>query len=345
MNKKKNFHAYLSSFFNNYLIQERGLSDRTIQAYATAFSLFLTFLEKEKMVKPAYVNLKHISKENVESFLNWLENERQAKPSTRNLRLAAIHSFCKYMMHKDIPNINQWDNVLSIEMKKCDKQSPNYLTVGGMQLLLAQIPINTKKGLRDLALLTILYDSGARVEELIKLTPSCVRTTKPYTVKLYGKGGKARVVPIQQRAMYILKTYMTEFNLNDSKDDYSPLFFNKSGKHLSNAGITFIINQYADMARKLDNSIIPNKISPHSFRHSKAMHLLGGDVDLIYIRDILGHKSIDTTQIYARTDSAKRRKAVESVYMDIVPNTGELKLASWEKDSSLKEWLKGLGKD
>lgn len=342
---KNNFHAYLSSFFNDYLILERGLSDRTIQAYASAFSLLISYLEKDKNIQPAYLKLKHINRENVEHFLNWLERERNAKTSSRNLRLAAIHSFCKFMMYKDVINLSQWSDVLSIEMKKCDKHSPNYLTVDGMRLLLAQVPVNTKGGLRDLALLTTLYDCGARVEELIKLTPLDVRVTKPYSIKLHGKGGKTRIVPIQQRAIQILRKYMEEFGLNEQNRSCLPLFFNKSGKKLSNPGIAFIINKYAEKARQVDGSIIPAKISPHSFRHSKAMHLLGGGVDLVYIRDILGHKSIDTTQIYARTDSAKRREAVENVYKDIIPIDDKIKISSWENDSKLKEWLKGLGKD
>ena len=193
-----------------------------------------------------------------------------------------------------------------------------------------------------MAMIALLYDSGARVQELIDLTPADIHLMQPYYVTLYGKGKKKRLVPLHGQQVTILKEYMEENNLNAPASNQKPLFANNRGGKLTNAGVTYILLQYAANARVENPELIPEKISPHCLRHSKAMHLLQAGVNLVYIRDILGHVSIQTTEIYARADSKQKRQALEAAYVDVLPAIEEKN--SWEKDSELKIWLKSLSK-
>ncbi|KAA6316086.1 Tyrosine recombinase XerD [termite gut metagenome] len=228
------------------------------------------------------------------------------------------------------------------KVKKNERRSVDYLSVDGIKLLLEQILVDTKIGRRNLSLIALLYDSGARIQELIDLTPSALKLNKPYCVTLFGKGSKKRMVPLQEEQVQLLLNYVEENRLNEPAFNRKPLFPNNRGGKLTNSGITYILNMYAHNARMLKLELIPDKISPHTFRHSKAMHLLQAGINLVYIRDILGHVSIQTTEIYARADSKLKREALESAYENIIPNCSVER--SWEKDSQLKNWLKGLAK-
>jgi len=181
-----------------------------------------------------------------------------------------------------------------------------------------------------------LYDSGARVQEIIDLTPSMLRLNKPATIKIIGKGNKARLVPMLDAQTDYLKNYLKENRLNEAFANMYPLFFNSRKEKLTRAGINHIVLKYFKMAREENKMIMPEKISCHSLRHSKAMHLLQAGVNLVYIRDILGHVSIQTTEIYARADSKQKRKALENAYINFNPNEEPM----WAKDENLITWLK-----
>ena len=157
-----------------------------------------------------------------------------------------------------------------------------------------------------------------------------------------GKGRKERVVPLQNEQVDLLKAYMRENKLLEPHYNQHSLFFNCWGKKLTRSGVNYILKTYADTARKVNPALVPETISCHVLRHSKAMHLLQAGVNLVYIRDILGHVSIQTTDVYARADSKQKRVALEKTYVDVIPETNREK--SWGKDGSLLEWLKGLDK-
>lgn len=231
---------------------------------------------------------------------------------------------------------------MNVKAKRKESVSFSSLSIEGMKILLAQIPAETREGLRHLAMLALLYDSGARVQELIDLTPADLCLKTPAQVKLFGKGRKARIVPIQDNQVRILKKYLAEYRLDHPGRERHPLFTNNRGGKLSNSGIAHIISMYAADVRVKYPGLIPDHISPHSFRHSKAMHMLYAGLKLIYIRDILGHVSIKTTELYARVDSQQKREALEKAYQDITPNRPEH--GDWERNSELKEWLKTFSK-
>lgn len=336
------FAKHLTNFFSEYLVGERGASPNTIRAYSNTFTQLLNFMDEKEHIMADKLLLDHLTKKVVLRFLDWLQSNRKCGKSTRNQRLAALHSFFKYMQYEDVKRIVQWQDILSIKVKRQEKKSVNYLTIDGIKFLLEQIPTNNRMGRRNLALIALLYDSGARVQEIIDLSPSSLRLDKPYCVTLFGKGNKKRIVPLQDEQVALLQTYMKENGLDMVAYNQQPLFANNRGGRLTNSGVTYILNMYVTNARVLKPELIPDRISPHTLRHSKAMHLLQAGVNLVYIRDILGHVSIQTTELYARADSKQKREALEAAYINVIPNLGTEGL--WEKDAKLKTWLKNLSK-
>lgn len=334
--KPTDFSKYISDFISKYLPNEKGASANTISAYRDTFILLINFIENTKGVKIEKLTLETIKKETVLEFLDWIQKERKCSNSTRNARLAAIHSFYKYLQYISLDNLYECQKILSINVKRVKQETMNYLTIEGMQLLLRQPDTDTVKGRRDLTLLSLMYDSGARVQEMIDLTPSRLRLNKPSTIKIIGKGNKARLVPMLDAQTNHLKNYLKENRLNESFADMHPLFFNSRKEKLTRAGISHILLKYCTMAREENKILIPDKISCHSLRHSKAMHLLQAGVNLVYIRDILGHVSIQTTEIYARADSKQKRIAIEKSYVNINPNEEP----AWTKNENLIAWLK-----
>lgn len=336
--KPTDFSKSLTDFLSKYLPGERGMSANTINSYKITFILFICFVESQKKICVNRLSLKDITKECINEFLEWLQRERKCSDSTRNVRLAAIHSFFSYLQYEVPENMNEWQRILSIKVKKAKKRTMNYLTIEGIKLLLAQPDLSTKKGRRDLSMLALMYDSAARVQEIIDLTASSVRLTKPFTIKLVGKGNKARIVPLMDQEVIHLKYYMEKNHLLEPYANLYPLFYNSRREKLTRAGVYHILKYYASAARKKDQKLIPDKISPHSLRHSKAMHLLQAGVNLVYIRDILGHESVQTTEVYARVDSKQKREAIEKAYADVVKREVPL----WTNNDNLLEWLKNF---
>lgn len=339
--KTTDFAKYLTKFFSEYLVGERGSSTNTIRSYSNTFTHLLVFMDEKEHKKTDALLLDHFDRNVILRFLDWLQTSKQCGNATRNQRLAALHSFFKYMQYEDVKRMARWQEILSIKVKRQEKKSVNYLTVEAIKFLLKQIPTSNRVGRRNLALIALMYNSGARVQEIIDLSPSSLRIDKPSCITLHGKGNKKRIVPLQNEQVALLRAYMEENGLDKPANNQRPLFANNRGGRLTNAGIAYILNIYADVARKLKPELIP-RMSPHTLRHSKAMHLLQAGVNLVYIRDMLGHVSIQTTEIYARADSKQKREALELAYVDIIPNTGSQ--GSWEKDSQLKTWLKSLSK-
>lgn len=335
--KPTDFAKKLTDFLSKYLPCERGLSTNTIESYKTTFILFITFMEEKKNIAVNKLAIKNITKENIIVFLEWLQSERHCSTATRNVRLAALHSFFRYLQYEMPENLNEWQQILSIKAKKNIKKNVNYLTVDGIQLLLQQPDQSTKKGRRDLVMLSLMYDCAARVQEIIDLTPAMIRLTKPYTIKIIGKGNKPRIVPLMEKQVIHLKRYLVENKLLESHANFSPLFSNSRNEKFTRQGIANILQTYANAARVKDLTLIP-KLSPHSLRHSKAMHLLQAGVNLVYIRDILGHESVLTTEIYARADSKQKREAIENAYVDVINKESPI----WVGNDNLLDWLKNF---
>ncbi len=338
--KPTDFSYYLTTFLTKYLPSEIGASRNTIASYRDTFILFLVFLKDVKNISADYLTLDMVTKDIILEFLDWIETKRNCSAATRNVRLAALHSFFHYLQYQNPDNLLEWQKILSIPVKKTEKKTINYLTLDGIKLLLETPDQNTQSGCRDLTLLALMYDTGARVQEIIDLTPSQIRFSKPYTVKLIGKGNKSRIVPLMEPTIQLLKRYMDEQSLLESSANMYPLFFNNRKEKLTRAGINYILAKYKDIARRLDNSLIPEVLSCHCLRHSKAMHLLQAGVNLVYIRDILGHSSVQVTEIYAKVDSRQKREAIEKAYTNVT----SLEEPIWQRNNDLMEWLKSFNR-
>lgn len=338
--KPTNFAYYLTNFLSKYLPGIAGLSPNTIMSYRDTFSIFLDFCSERKKIRPEKFSLNHLNKKLVEEYLEWLENARNCIASTRNVRLAAFHSFCRYLQMEFPDYIHSAQQILSIPMKRTKKISVKYITLEAMKFLLEKPDKLTKRGRRDMVLLSLLYDSGARVQELADLKVGDIRTVSPATVKLTGKGNKIRIVPLMKPMSELLRNYLEENNLTKPCTFDYPLFCNRSKNKLTRAGIAYTVQKYAGEAIKEAPELLPDKLSPHCFRHSKAIHLLQSGINLIYIRDFLGHVDVHTTEIYARIDGEMKRKALEKSSNNIVSD----KTPEWQSNKGLMNWLKNIGK-
>ena len=338
--KPTDFALYLTKYLSQYLPGQSGASKNTVQSYRDTFSLLLTYCQGEKHISPQKLTLARLDRLLIEQFLMWLEDERNCCAGTRNNRLAAIHAFYRYLQIENPQMIQRCQEILSIPYKKAQQKVMTYLTLEGIKALLAQPDPRTKSGRRDVALLSLLYDTGARVQELVDLKLEDIRLSSPTVIRLTGKGKKVRLVPIMAPTEKLLQQYLDELDMNYAAHGGYPVFCNRAGKKLTRAGIAYILNKYLEQAKAADGMFLPDSISPHCLRHSKAMHLLQSVVILIYIRDLLGHADVSTTEVYARADEQLKRKALEQAY----PSPTPAGTPSWQKDDDLLIWLKNLGK-
>lgn len=336
--KPTDFSKLLTTYLTEYLPSIQNVSKNTISSYCDAFRLFLKYYRDFLGFSIEKLSIKDVSCDSIHEFLNWLEVERNCSISTRNQRLAAIHAFFRYVQAEAPQNLLLCQKILDIPYKKKSNPVVKYLTSLDIKLILEQPDIRTPEGRRDLVLLSLLYDTGARVQELVDLSVRDIRLDHPAKVHLTGKGRKSRWVPILQATELLLSRYLNEQKLNSHDKLDSPLFCNRQGNRLTRAGISYILNKYAKQSAALSPHF-PEGITPHIFRHSKAMHLLEAGVNLIYIRDILGHVDVSTTEVYARASAEMKRDALNKLAAVETPN-----VPSWTTDSDLMSWLKDFGK-
>ncbi len=335
--KPTDFAGHLTDFLSVYLPCQKNASRNTIASYRDAFKLLLRYCQDSRGIPVEKLTMDMLSHGLVTDFLEWLESDRKCSISSRNQRLAAIHSFFRYAQYEEPKGLMNFQKVIAVPQKKAPKPAIPHLTPEMMQTLLAQPDRNTVKGRRDMTLMCTLYDSGCRVQELADLKVRDVITGSPAVLVLTGKGDKTRRVPLMKNTLSLLQHYIQEQSLDKPwKSDY-PLFINKQHNRLTKEGISYIISCYVGPAREVLPAV-PEKVTPHMFRHSKAMHLLQAGVSLIYIRDFLGHEDIKTTEIYAKCDTELKRIAIENAYPDLVDST----LPDWSRDASLLEWLSRL---
>jgi len=335
--KPTDFAIHLTNFLSVYLPHQKNSSSNTIASYRDTFKLLLRYCKDQREIPVEKLNLGMLTHVIIADFLEWLERERKCSITTRNQRLAAIHSFFRYAQYEEPSGILHFQKVIALPVKKAPKPLVPHLTPEAMRLLLSKPDKMTVKGRRDLTLLSVLYDSGCRVQELADLRVRDVVLENPAVLILTGKGKKVRRVPLMKNTVTLLEHYIQENALDKHwKEDY-PLFINKLHNKLTKEGIAYIIAQHVGSARRTSASV-PEKVRPHMFRHSKSIHLLQAGVNLIYIRDFLGHENIKTTEIYAKCDSELKRQAIENAYPDLVNSN----LPDWNKDAALLDWLSSL---
>jgi integrase/recombinase XerD len=330
------FAVFLHRFLTSHLAGLRGCSPNTIASYRDTFKLLIAFFRDDRSIPPDKLTLDLIDAAAITEFLNWLEASRHNCISTRNQRLAAISSFYRWLQSQDPARMASCQDILAVPAKKQARPGVNHLTLEQTRRLLAQPDRSTRRGRRDGTLLAALYDTAARVSELADLTVRDIRLQPPALAVLTGKGRKTRHVPLGKNTAALLDAYLAEHGLDKPGHDDQPLFVNQHGSKLSRGGIAWIIRKY--QAQVGDPALAGAGLSPHVLRHSKAMHLYEAGVPLPYIRDILGHIELATTEIYARASTEAKRKALEAVYTDIVTDD----LPEWNQDPGLLNWLARL---
>jgi integrase/recombinase XerD len=329
------FAVHLRRFLTDHMAGLRRCSPNTISSYRDTFKLLICFMRDERRVPPERLTLESLDVTAITGFLAWLRAERHNSPSTCNQRLAAISSFYRWLQAQDPARMACCQNILAIPSSKHDQPAIAHLTVEQTRQLLALPDRTTRQGRRDATLLATLYDTAARVQELADLTVRDIRL-QTAIIALTGKGRKTRHVPIDPNTTALLAAYLAERQLDRPGHDQRPVFFNQHRAKLSRGGIAWILHKY--QAKAADPTLTDTQLHPHVLRHSRAMHLYDAGVPLPYIRDILGHADLSTTDIYARASTEAKRKALEAVYDQVV----SAELAEWNQDPDLLNWLTNL---
>jgi site-specific recombinase XerD len=336
--KPTDFAKHMTAFFSEYLPGAKNLSSNTILSYRDTFKLLLTYCRDCENTPIEKLRLASFDDKLLLRFLGWLQRERRCSVATRNIRLAAIHSFFCYVQAHEPGLLLSCQLILKIPFKKYQQPIIQHLTPEQTRDLLAAPGFLSRANRRDTTLLSVLYDTGARVQELCDLRVRDVRLDSPAIIELTGKGRKIRHVPIVANTVKLLRSYMDENGLLRNGSQDMPLFVNQRHTKLTRGGVSHILSKYADKISE-KQSDFPKNPTPHCLRHSKAMHMYQAGVDLISIRDILGHVDISTTDLYARADVEAKRKLLEAVCPDLTPSND---LPDWSRDQNLLEYLNNL---
>ena len=333
---------WLTKFFTDYLAGERAASPRTVSSYRDAMKLLLIWFKDTEHIPPEKLRLADIDRSRVLLFLDWLQTERRCSVSTRNQRLAVIKSFCRYTAVEQPDRLDQVTQILAIKQKNTPAPELGYLTGDEVKALLAEPGAATARAIRDTVLLALAYDTAARVQELCDLNRADIRGGAPMTVTIHGKGSKIRYVPVMGPTARLVTDYLDHLDPHPGLGaDAGPLFHGPNHSRLTRSGIAKVLARHVRAVRTRDPGWAPGlPVAPHTLRRSRAMHLIQAGVNLIYIRDLLGHANISTTEIYARADAETKRKAIENAYEPLTPDT----LPDWTSDKSLIGWLDSLGR-
>jgi len=302
------FSHIVSAFFTNHLATERGLAANTIASYSDCMKLLINFACERFGIEPEKLGINQLSRELIIDFLDHLENTRHNVESTRNQRLAAIKTFFHFLA-RNIPELMHLNaTIQAIREKNTDTKPPPSMTVNEVHAIQAAPSPNTLLGVRDRALMKLMYNSGARVQELADLTIPDVRSDKPATVKLTGKGRKTRVIPLWDETVEDIGHYVQMRQRAGIKSER--LFVNVRGQPITRFGIGRMVTKYARQAAHTCPSLRDRIITPHVFRHTTALHLLEAENDIMIVKDWLGHADLRTTNRYMEVSIERKRAAL-----------------------------------
>lgn len=303
------FPALLQSFFQQRLMTQRGASAQTIASYRDTFELFLRYVEQVNGQSPSALALQDLDAPLVLAFLDHLETQRGNCPRTRNLRLTAIRSFMRYASVRDPTALPVAQRVLAIPAKRFDRPALEFLSREEIKALLDAPNRATWSGQRDAVLLATLYNTGARVSELTALRVEDVLADRGSALHLHGKGRKERVVPLWKTTAAQLRAWLPHIDPSPA----SPVFPNRVGTRMSRSGVEHRLSVALATASKYCPSLNGRRISPHTLRHTTAMHLLQSGVDITVIALWLGHEDPTTTHLYIEADLTMKEAALRRV--------------------------------
>lgn len=325
-----------------YITYEKGTSSNTISSYSDTFKILFIFFKQKKDITIDILEVKDFNKENIVEFYNWLERDRGNSISTRNSRRAVIKDFATFLA-QELPDVaNECLKVSEIPIKRGNKKEISYLTVEGTKLFLSKIDTSKKDGYRDKVLLLFMFATGIRVSELINIRIFEVEFTPKPRVLIHGKGNKDRYVYFSKELAELISKFLLLEGRFDASHRFDFLFRNHNGEQFSRFGINYIISKYRNIAMKENSSIIPNDLSPHKLRHTNAMTLIESGTDIFTIKELLGHSSVTTTEVYAKAASLKKKEeAIKTISNTIVKDEEPI----WERDDEVKKFLCRLKND
>lgn len=326
----------LRDFFTDYLLQLRGMSSNTVFSYRDSLKLFLQFLAEKKKTSVSNLDIEDMEVQNVIDFLNHLEINRKSNTGTRNIRLAAIHIFFRYIAGKHPEYLDKSQRILSIPFKRTSTRTIEYFEFEEITSILKTVDRTTIYGLRDYALISLMFNTGARVGELTALRINDLCLTKPFSVLLHGKGKKERICPIWSQTASVLREHIKEQSIKPI--ELMAVFTNHLGKPLTRFGVRYVLSKYLSLAADIQPSLKKKHLHPHSMRHSTAIYLLKSGIDICTISHWLGHASINTTNKYATIDLEMKRKVIEKVK----PLGTEPNKAIWKSKPDILRWLESL---
>ncbi len=327
---------FMKRFFSHYLPIEKGLSTHTIAAYRDAIKLLLCYAADTMGKSPDKLTLEDMTEKVVLGFLDYVQEVRRCSARSRNARLAAIHSLFAFIAREDPELLAQCQRIRAIPLKRTEHRSVDYLEEKEMQAMLDSIEKNSRSAVRDQALLLLLYNTGARVSEVVELKLSDLRLDGTAQVDLLGKGRKHRACPLWPETVTALQAYLKQRTPKQPVTDH--LFLNANGIGITRFGIRHITAKYAAAAQHPCPSIKTKTVSPHTIRHTTAMHLLRSGNDVNMVSYWLGHADINTTHIYLEIDMEMKRKMLEKTDAPAIN-----KKLAW-KQPDLLQWLSALAK-
>ena len=309
----------------------RNFSDKTVRAYRQSLNQLRKYLRDEKGIRFDSLNFSHFSRELIYDFLIWMRDLKKCSKQTLNLRLSAIKSFLKYCSEEDLELMSIYLSIASIHAFRGAKNPcVEYLNQQHLKQLFSTPDIATKLGRRDRFFLIFAYETGARMQELLDIKNNYIlRNGTSVKVKIYGKGSKIRYVPLMRSTIEHLDSYISEFHISPSPEDF--LFYtihDSSHTQMKPGTVDYFMKKYGKLAHAKVNDF-PQGLHAHMLRHSIAMAMYKKEIPISYIKDFLGHSSLETTAIYSYADEETITKALESV---------DHESADADKDIAAKKW-------
>lgn len=332
--KPNTFPNLLHAFFHEWCGLQRNLSHHTVMSYRDTWRLFLRFVAGRRRRSVSDLTMRDLTADEVLAFLRHSEEERKVTIGTRNCRLAALRSFFRFVADREPLAAAQCAGVLRIPTKKGPTSEVHYLEVDEVTAILRQPDRSTLEGQRDHALLALLYNTGARIQEALDLCPRSVRLRSPAQVTLFGKGRKQRISPIWPETADLLSALLKR----QPRPDDEPIFLNRYGQPLGAAGVRFKLKDYVRRAAEGAPALKGKHVGPHTFRHSMGVTMVTAGIDVTVIRSLFGHVSLDTTGHYARANLQTKRQALQQVDISARPATPP----RWKRDPELLTWLNSL---
>jgi site-specific recombinase XerD len=333
MRMNGNFPELLHAFFYDWLGRQRNNSPHTVRSYRDTWRLFLRFTATRQNRLVAALRLEDFTANEVLAFLEYSEKERNVCIGTRNCRLAALRSFFSFVADREPLAAKQCAGILRIPIKRGTRPAMCYLESAELEAILAVPDRTSLEGERDYVLLAMLYNTGARIQEALDLSPRSVRLEDPSHVRLKGKGRKERVCPIWPETAEVLAAFLRR----QPRGPDQPIFVNRYGEPLGASGFRFQLRQYVQEATKKVASLANKRVTPHTIRRSTAVHLIASGVDITVIRSWLGHVHLDTTNLYAQADLETKRRALNQIDHAAKPT----KSPRW-KNVDILNWLDAL---